>query len=207
MDVLENILTTALGLFSKYGFRAVTMDDLAQAAGISKKTLYLHFENKEEVVKEVMLSRQSNMCQHCGDAEKASVNAIEAYMAILAEMDKTFRNINPVVFMELPRFFPATFKIFREFAMVENMRLVRENIERGMEEDLYRSDLNADLLSRFRMESVFMILNSEVLQNTSGSLTETMQLLSEHFLYGLFNTKGEKFYSTYKEKYLKLVQS
>lgn len=194
-----------MALFRKYGFRAVTMDEVARASGISKKTLYQHFSNKEEVVKEVMLDHQKHLCAHCKVAEENSNNAIEAYMLVIAEMDKQFRSLNPIVFTELQRFFPSVFKDFQESGMEENVRMVHDNINRGKEEGLYREDLKPELLSKYRIETIMMVLHSDMLMNLDYAMTEVMQVISEHFLYGLLNPKGEKFYNKLKEKIKKQV--
>ena len=52
MEPLAKILSVSAELFGQYGFKSITMDDIARRAGISKKTLYMHFANKNEVVNE-----------------------------------------------------------------------------------------------------------------------------------------------------------
>ena len=47
---MNNLLNNISTLFKKYGVKSVTMDDIASEFGISKKTLYQHFENKTDVV-------------------------------------------------------------------------------------------------------------------------------------------------------------
>ncbi|MGZ3753046.1 MAG: TetR/AcrR family transcriptional regulator, partial [Mucilaginibacter sp.] len=64
MEPLHKILSVSVELFSQYGFKAITMDDIARRAGISKKTLYQHFANKEEVVNESVLWYKTHMSQN-----------------------------------------------------------------------------------------------------------------------------------------------
>lgn len=203
MDALTKIRAAALELFRKYGFKTVTMDDVARQAGISKKTLYQHFANKEEVVQDAMRFHHERDCRYYEEALKSSSNAIETMVRVMAYMDNEFRKLNPLTILELQRFFPASFRVFKEQVMESNVGMVRANIEQGIAEGNYRPEINADLLARFRLESMMFVFHSNLLEIMPYQPHQLVHELSEHFLYGIFTPKGEKLYTKYKEKYLK----
>src|SRR3954467_7275841 len=96
MEPLTKIMTASLELFSQYGFKTITMDDIARRAGISKKTLYQHFANKHEVVNESVLWYKNNTTENCAQVLQGAENAVEAMVKILAFFDSVYKRINPM---------------------------------------------------------------------------------------------------------------
>ncbi len=179
------------------------MDDISRRAGISKKTLYQHFANKQEVVNESVLWYKKQTTETCFITLNDAENAIEAMVKLLAYFDTMFKRINPMAMFELQRFFPEAFKSFRDMLMERDVTMMRENIEQGIKEGLYRKEVNADLMARYRLESSFMIMQPSLMVSDRMSLMAVALEIGEHFMYGIMTPEGEKLYLTYKEKYLK----
>ncbi len=192
-------------LFVQYGFKTITMDDIARRAGISKKTLYLHFANKEEVVNESVIWYKNNTTSACELALKDADNAIEAMVKILAFFDSMNRRLNPMMLHELQRYYPEAYRTIRNLLEERDVVLMRDNILRGINEGLYRTDLDADLLARYRLETSLLILQPNLMVNDRNSLMTVALEIGEHFMYGLMTPKGEQLYQEYKTKYLKQV--
>jgi len=203
MEALEKILTSSIELFSQYGFKSITMDDIARRAGISKKTLYQHFANKHEVVNESVAWYKNNTTENCAMALSDSENAIEAMVKILAFFDNLYKRINPMAMFEMQRFFPEAYKKFRDLLIERDVVMVRDNIRQGMKEGLYRADLNAELMARYRIETSLMALQPNLMVNDRESLMSVALEIGEHFMYGLMTPKGIELYKQYKEQYLK----
>ncbi len=203
MEALEKILTSSIELFSQYGFKSITMDDIARRAGISKKTLYQHFANKQEVVNESVTWYKNNTTENCEMVLTDSENAIEAMVKILAFFDNLYKRINPMAMFEMQRFFPEAYKKFRDLLLERDVVMVRDNILQGMKEGLYRTDLNAQLMARYRIETSLMALQPNLMVNDRESLMSVALEIGEHFMYGLMTPKGIEQYLKYKEQYLK----
>jgi TetR/AcrR family transcriptional regulator, cholesterol catabolism regulator len=203
MEALEKILTCSIELFSQYGFKSITMDDIARRAGISKKTLYQHFANKQEVVNESVAWYKNNTTENCAMVIGESENAIEAMVKILAFFDGLYKRINPMAMFEMQRFFPEAYKKFRDLLMERDVTMVRDNIRQGVKEGLYRENVNADLLARYRIESSLMALQPNLMVNDRESLMSVALEIGEHFMYGIMTPKGIEQYLKYKEQYLK----
>jgi AcrR family transcriptional regulator len=203
MEPLEKILSASIELFSQYGFKTITMDDIARRAGISKKTLYQHFANKQEVVNESVLWYKNNTTEGCAVVLQGAENAVEAMVKILAFFDNIYKRINPMAMFELQRFFPEAYKSFRDLLMERDVAMIRENILQGIKEGHYREEINAELLARYRMETSLLTLQPNLLVNDRSSLMSVALEIGEHFMYGLMTAKGEKLYQKYKAQYLK----
>ncbi len=205
MEPLIKILSVSIELFRQYGFKAITMDDIARRAGISKKTLYQHFANKQEVVNESVIWYKNHMTENCYNLINDSENAVEAMVRMLAYMDNMHKQINPMAMFEMQRFFPEAYNTFRDQLQAKDVGMMRDNIVRGIEEGLYREDINADLMARYRLETSLMILQPNLLVNSRNDLLSVSLEIGEHFLYGIMTTKGVKQYLKYKAKYLTQV--
>jgi len=203
MEPLEKILSASIELFSQYGFKTITMDDIARRAGISKKTLYQHFANKQEVVNESVMWYKDKSSDSCMAMLEGAENALEAMVRMLAFFDEMHKRINPMAMFEMQRFFPEAYKTFRDLLVERDVVMMRDNILQGIKEGLYREDINADLLARYRLETSMLILQPNLLVSDRNSLMSVALEIGEHFLYGIMNAKGEKLYIRYKAKYLK----
>lgn len=179
------------------------MDDIARRAGISKKTLYQHFANKQEVVKESVIWYKNYTRENCEATLMGTENAIEGMVRMLAYFDGLHKRINPMALFEMQRFFPDAYKTFRDMLMERDVLMIRDNIVQGIKEGLYREEIDADLMARYRLETSMLILQPNLLVSDRNSLITVAMEIGEHFLYGIMTTKGEKLYQKYKAQYLK----
>jgi len=205
MDILNKILGASVELFGQYGFKSVTMDDIARRAGISKKTLYQHFANKDEIVKESVVWHKEHMFDQCQVVMNEAENAVEAMVRVMSIIDQNFTRINPIALMELQRYYPEGYATFREGLLKQDVCAVKENLERGIAEGYYREEMNIDIISKFHIEKSLLLLQPNMMINERSDVREVNREIMELFLYGIMTPKGEKLYQKYKEKYLKAL--
>jgi AcrR family transcriptional regulator len=203
MEPLIKILSAAVELFRQYGFKTITMDDIARRAGISKKTLYHHFANKNEVVSESVSWYKCKVTEKCDSAMNEAENAIEGFVRTMSLFDQINRQINPMAMLELERYYPDGYKRFKASMLERDVVAIRQNLTRGIEEGLYRSEIDPEFMARYRMEISLLMFQPNLL--VKDEMHRIAHQISEHFLYGIMTPKGEKLYQKYKEKYLKPV--
>ena len=203
MEALTKILSAAIELFGQYGFKTITMDDIARRAGISKKTLYQHFANKDEVVKETVIWYKNHLDNQCRALMSDTENAIEAMVRIKSMMDQSYKQTNPMAIMELQRYYPEGYQAFRESLISQDVEAVKRNLQQGISEGLYRDNLNVELVARFHIETALLLMQPNLMVNEREDLKAVNYEITELFLYGIMTPKGEKLYHKYKEKYLK----
>ena len=154
MEVRERILKAAEELFMKFGIRSVTMDEIASELGISKKTIYLHFEDKDAIVHEVATARM--MCEKdiCEEIYEKASNPIDEVCREI-EMLKTHAGaLNPVVIYDLKKYYPKTWQLFQQHKQTIFLDITRRNLQEGVKQGLYRPEINIEILSRLRMEEI-----------------------------------------------------
>jgi len=205
MDILTKILGASVELFGQYGFKTITMDDIARRAGISKKTLYQHFANKDEIVKESVLWHKNHMFGQCQQQMDDAENAVDAMVKIMNIIDHSLTRINPIALFELQRYYPDGYATFREGLLKQDAEAVKENLLRGIAEGYYREDMNVDIIAKFHIEKSLLLLQPNMMVADRGNIREVNQEIMELFLFGIMTPKGEKLYRKYKEKYIKQV--
>jgi len=98
---------------------------------------------------------------------------------------------------------PQTFKKFSDYKYNFLSDLMKKNIERGKKEGLYRPEINADVITKIRLETIMLPFNEEIFPKNQYSLVYVQQELIEYFLYGMVTSKGYKLITKYQKERLK----
>lgn len=203
MDIKERITSTTHELFMRYGVRSVSMDDIALQLGMSKKTLYQYYADKDELVDAVLameVSRGQHDCINCATEARDAVHEIFLTMEMILDQ---FRNMNPIILHDLQKFHFSAFQKFMKYKNEFIYDVIRKNIERGIGEELFRPEINADILSKFRNESMMLAFNMDVFPPRKYNIADVTREIIEHYLYGLSTLKGHKLIIKYNEQRLK----
>ena len=188
----ERIQQKARELFMRYGFRSVTMDEIAGQTGISKKTLYQFFEDKDALVEAVMRSELDYMQTQCTKQMKEAENAIEEIFLDMDAMEVVMDAMNPQIVFNLEKFYPKTFEKFKKHKNTFLLDIIKKNLQRGIAEELYRSDLNIDIVARFRLESSFLAFSQETYPFGKYNLLDVSNEIYFLYMHGIATPKGKK---------------
>ena len=145
----ETILKKSGEIFLRYGFKSVTMDDIANELGISKKTIYKYYNNKVELVDEAISRLHQRMHERINAICELGFNAIEENFEVKKMFKDMFKNSDDSPMYQLEKYYPKTFKkiISNEFSMFKDC--IVKNIEKGVSEGLYHDNLDLELISKF----------------------------------------------------------
>lgn len=196
-DQKQAIVESALNQFKQFGFKNVTVDDIARSSGISKKTLYEQFEDKDELVYESV--RYMLDCKQCefDEVMKGRYNAIEQLIQIITVMEELIQGMNRVCFQDLQRYYPKAYQYMEAYRKQKMLKDITDNLKQGIEEGLYRDDIAVDVIATFRMESAMMIFHSVLYQNNKMDMLHVNKELFAHYMYGIATIKGHKLISKY----------
>ncbi len=198
MESKEKILKGVEELFFKYGIKNITMDEIARHLSISKKTIYQFFKDKDEVVHSLMLQTLEDDKCRIKSAKDNSKNVVEEVLKMMEEMREMFGRINPVLFYELHKFHPLTWRIFQDFKSTFILDMVESSLKRGQKEGYIRPDINIKILARMRVEMVEQAMKGEMFPHELYNVLDVQLALTEHFLYGVCTLKGHKLINKYK---------
>lgn len=199
MEPKERILAEAEELFNKHGIKRITMDDIAQHLSISKKTIYQYFQEKDDLVddccKNVMQRRE---CEF-ENLQKEAKDAVDGMIQSMKHMGNMFSRINPNLFYDLQKFYPKTWKAFREFKEQHMKGIIEKNLRDGITQKLYRADIPVKTLATLRMYEVELGMNPDIFPPDKFNHVQVQVALIDHFLYGIVTLKGYKLINKYRQ--------
>lgn len=199
MEAQEKIQKTALALFFKYGIKRVTMDDIAKELGMSKKTIYQFYKEKDDLVNQlcdnVLLLEEYQFNKMNQDAK----DPIHEIMLISIKMRELMQHINPIFFLDLQKFYPTAYKHFQTFKEDCAYKNVLDNIKKGKEMGVYRSDIDVEFTARYRIAQIDMVMFGSYFSFEKISFTKTSELILDIFAYGICTVKGHKLINNYKK--------
>jgi AcrR family transcriptional regulator len=167
----EKILGIASEQFSQYGVRAITMEDIARLAGISKKTIYQEFKDKKQLVKEAFslaLKEDQDRLNKIMEAEDGVI--------------------------EIQKYFPEVWDMFNEFKEEIIVTDIINVIEKGKGLGYFRSEINAKILANMRIDQINSSMGPLNKNRGDFSLLTLHVEMLDHFLHGIFTEKGRQAY-------------
>ena len=200
MDNKERILIKAEELFMQYGIRSVSMDDIANQLGMSKKTLYQYYADKDELVEAVVEGHINEVQTECLGCRQNATNAVHEIFLTMKHIMEELSNMNPMMLYDLEKFHYRSYQHFKNYKDKFLAEMIRKNIEWGIKDELYRPDLDIEVMCKFRLESLMIPFNVSVFPPGKYNLAAVSRKLIEHFIYGLATIKGHKLIQKYNEQ-------
>ena len=182
----------------KHGVVSVSMDDIANVLGMSKKTLYLSFKSKDELVFSVVQSLIQKNQEYCNLALIGSLNAVDELFKNLEFLNEIFMPLNPIMLYDLQKFHNRSYELVQKFKNEFVLEKIKLNLNRGIAEGLFRSEINTEIISKHRLESIFIPFTYDF-SKQKYSLFEIEREILINYLYGLATQKCYKII----ERYLK----
>jgi AcrR family transcriptional regulator len=186
------IVKGASELFMRYGLKSVTMDDIARHLSISKKTIYQHFSDKDELVNKFTLVVLESQQKEMLAIEASGQNVMEELYLSSEFLRNKVCNINPGLLFDLKKYFPKAWKIFSDYKRNFLKDILKRSLQRGIDEGYFRSELNLEILCRMRMEQVELSFNPDVYPVPDFDILEVHVQLFYHFIYGICTLKGHQ---------------
>lgn len=193
------ILEKAGEVFMRYGIKATTMDDLGKALGISKKTIYKYFKDKNDLVTQIVQAKTELDKMVCQEAKLSAENAIDEMFRISRFVSELFGNLSPSVFFDLQKYHHRAWGLMEQHKNNYVKAQVIENIERGIKEGYYRSNLKSDIIATVYIASMDAIFDGTSFSSSKSSLSDIFIEIIRFQIRGMANDKG----LTYLKKRIK----
>ncbi|CAA6799628.1 MAG: Transcriptional regulator [uncultured Aureispira sp.] len=196
MDELTKIIDTSESLFKKYGIRSVTMTDIASKLGMSKKTLYVHIENKQDLVSKIMqryISRNKEMCL-C--IQKEAKNALDELLKFSLYTQQQVDDINLSILYDLKKYYRLVWQLLDDFNRKEVLMMVETNLKKGVEEGLYRQDLDVSLVSRLHISLMPILSNEDLFPINDFPTQQLHREFMRYHIHGIVSEKGRELLKT-----------
>jgi AcrR family transcriptional regulator len=196
----DQIISEAITLFMNYGVKSVTMDDIAKHLGISKKTIYQHFKDKEDIIlqaTEYYFQKEMEVMQ---SIEEKSENAVEHLYSLTTCLRERIGGTNHNTLYDLRKYYHKAWETYKRHKKDVIFNSVMKNFERGIAEGLFRENINPEILAYLRVGEIEMSFNKDFFPLEKYSIVQIHEQLFEHFTYGILSEKGLKLFETYKQK-------
>lgn len=207
LNTAERIKHKAKELFMQFGLKSVSMDDIASGLGISKKTIYLSYADKDALVDDVIASLINHNQECCEMDKKIAENAIHEIFLAMDFIMEIFRSMHPSLIFDMQKYYPTAFQKFSTHKNDYLYGVIKSNLERGISEELYRADLKVDVMARFRVESMMLPFNPEFHTKVKQNLAAIEEEITLHFLFGLVSLKGYKMAVKYQQDRIKKLNN
>ena len=192
MEIKDRILHHATALFMRNGIKSVSMDDIAANMAMSKKTLYKWFANKDEMVHAVMAQHLDDTQGECAQLQQQAGSAIDELFRLMGWMKQQFADVHPSIFYDLQKFYPLTWQLWVAHKNQYILAQITDNLRRGIAEELYRADLDVEVLARLRLAQIELVFNADVFPARQFDVQRLQQTILEHFMLGIASLKGHK---------------
>lgn len=186
----KEVITESLKLFMKYGIKSPTMDDVANNLRMSKKTLYKYCSNKKDLVNQcvsfVVHQEEERTCHY----KELKHNAIESHFIITEMASELIRNTHPSVFFDLKKYFPEAWHLLETHRKSSITEKIQFNLQKGIEEGLYRNDLNFQLVVSLYANMVDTMFHYENIQEMGIDYPTMFLEITRFYIRGIASDKG-----------------
>lgn len=195
--VRARIAEAALRLFLRYGIRGITMDTIAQKLHISKRTIYEHYDDKEELVSVCVgrfldASRRERQQVH----ESAS-NVIEGLVRAMNLSLKQVQQINPAFMLDIERYYPAVSAQIQQFRGEKLYQDVVAMIEEGIQEGFFLEEIDIDIVVKLFLAQIDVLTDPDVFPPEQYERADLIRHVIINFIRGIATERGRKYIQTY----------
>jgi len=196
----HEIIERAESLFLKYGFKSITMDDMARELGISKKTLYQHFKNKDDLVENVVNSHMDKECAMVDKLIASAKNALDEIFLIARMYIEHLEQISPSAIYDLQKYYGKLYSEVMARQDQFDLELISKNIKRGQKEGFYRKDIKVEIVAKMFTKLTLVVVNEMANKNSKYSRRDLVKELHQYHMRSLTTTDGQlKWEKLYKQ--------
>lgn len=194
MDVKNQVIKKAEDLFLRYGLKSVTMDDIARKLGMSKKTLYQYVDNKTDLISKIMLAHIEEEKAMMEEVRSNSGDAIEEMLKVARYAVQQLRKLSPTLVYDLQKYYGDIWLLLQKLHRGHGQLMIRENIKRGIQQGVYRPDVNADILAKMYVMSTFSLVDEELFPLKDYNKEKLFVEFIKYHINGIASEKGLELY-------------
>jgi AcrR family transcriptional regulator len=198
--IKEKIQKGAEDLFMRYGVRSISMDDIARHLSVSKKTLYQHFADKEDIVTVTCKGHLERNAEEFKSIRKRARNAIEELVELSICLKRSMEDMNPSLLFDLQKYHPKAWSVWMDHKNKFIRESVVRNLKQGMAEGYFRPDMDPEVIASVRLEIIQIAFNEEIFPREKFRLPDVQMQIFDHFVFGLLTEKGRKQYLKCKQE-------
>ena len=199
MDLKDRIINQAGDLFVKHGIKRISMDEIASKLGISKRTIYQNFEDKEDLLLQYIRQKDLMQSEYVKDLSKNEQTVVHVFLRTI-EMHKEFDFFNVRFLDDVKKYYP---KAMQELVEQQNRRIIyiRQFLEEGMAQGVIRKDLNIEVVSFLLQDRNRTFIDATRLLNKTFTNWELFFTSMINFIRGISTANGIEIVDLFLTKY------
>lgn len=186
----EKILNKAGEMFITLGFKSVTMDDIANELGISKKTIYAHYKTKTDLVAKVTLSLFDEICTGIDEICENSQNPIEELYDIKMYVMNYLKGDETSPQYQLKKYYPKIYQTIKLKQFDKMSCSVIDSLQKGIDTGIFRDAIDVNFISRMYFNGMMGIKDEEVFPRKDFSADYLIESYLEYHLRAISTEKG-----------------
>ena len=188
----DKILQRAADMFLNLGFKSVTMDDIANDLGMSKKTIYSHFSTKKKLVEASTFYVLDKVNETICSIIDADYDPIEETFTIKSMINNLLKNEKSSPSYQLQKYYPKIFKQVNDQQFEAVKSCIVENLKRGIVDGYYRKDIDIDLITRFYFSGNMNLTNQDLFPLDTYEMSSLKDTFLEYHIRAISTEKGLK---------------
>ncbi|OXB07829.1 TetR/AcrR family transcriptional regulator [Flavobacterium pectinovorum] len=190
MNKKQEIIEAASLLFSKEGIRKTSIDLISRKCGISKKTFYIYFTDKETIITDIVTNALRRTEEYIQTLSVISLDALSELSSFFEFIQNDNFEFTPIFLSDLLKFYPDISDLITESRKTKFLPFFIHNLEKGVSEGCYRKAINGKLTAEMYFRQVDFTLEDGTL--TASEKIHVLTYINNFFLYGIVNGMGSK---------------
>ena len=198
-ELRERIIETAVEAFTTHGIKSITMDDIANSLGISKRTLYEVFSDKESLLEECILKGQKEADEFIREVLATAENVLEVLLKCYLRSIEKFHATNKKFFEDIKKY-PKAYELLRNRSdqdSAETIHFFKDGVKQG----IFRADVNFAIVNLLVREQIDLLMNTDICKEYS--FLEVYESIMFTYLRGILTEKGARELETFIQEYRK----
>lgn len=198
-ELKERIITTATEAFTSNGIKCITMDDIATTLGISKRTLYEVFADKESLLKECILKVQTDRDRYLQQIFEQSHNVLEVILAVFQKSIEVFHQTNKRFFEDIKKY-PKIYDMMKDRRESDSEKTMSFFLS-GVEQGIFRADVNFAIVNLLVREQFDVLMNTDICNEYP--FIEVYESIMFTYIRGISTEKGAQVLEDFIQEYRK----
>jgi len=194
-------------LFFEFGIKNLNMDDISRKLGISKKTLYRFVKSKEDLITKLFDFEEIKGIRLSNEIGNQNVNAIEKLFKVSLMVFEEMKRFNPMIMFELRKYYEQLFNEFHNRKLAQISLAMQVNLKQGIEEGLYRADVNIEAVVALFINYLIEIHNTDMCKTVNLSFDDLFKVMFENHIRAISTPAGVAFFETRKREVLENLKN
>lgn len=190
------IIEQATPMFLHYGIKSITMDMVANRLGISKRTLYENFKEKNELLLACLEKAEAERNKRLEIYYTQRKNVIELLLNVHEDILRFMRNASPAYFIDMERYYPKVYDRYAHEKEVHKQSII-DLLREGIGEGMIRNDINIEIVSTLLSLQFELLKNADQIFKSKYTFTEIFETIFKSFIRGIATPEGVRYTDEY----------